>query len=137
MAYFDMSVPDFDTKKIDAAVVSDRNADLIDYLMENYHQAYYGQQIVKVLREQDEEVGMGYIEIKKIKFLHASKTGSAMEFEFKVWIKGSSLDVKHTGLKFHFRDGISDSKTVNDLFSYMNRYIKARKEFEEMNMNSN
>ena len=37
----DMSVPDFDTKKIDAKVMGSRLAGILDYLMENYQQGIY------------------------------------------------------------------------------------------------
>lgn len=33
----DLSVPDFETKRIDAKVMGERLAGMLDYLMENYH----------------------------------------------------------------------------------------------------
>ena len=121
----DMSVSDFETKKINAMVMVERNASLINFLMENYHQAFYGQQIARVLREQNEEVGMGYVEIKKMKFLHASMSGNAMTFLFKVWLVVNTTDDRLAKMKLLFNDGISESKTVDELLSYMSRYVKA------------
>lgn len=37
----DMTVPDFDTKKIDSKVMGTRLAGILDYLMENYQQGVY------------------------------------------------------------------------------------------------
>ena len=37
----DMSVPDFNTQKIDAKVMGNRLAGILDYLMENYQQGTY------------------------------------------------------------------------------------------------
>ena len=37
----DMTVPDFETKKIDAKVMGTRLAGILEYLLENFHQVIY------------------------------------------------------------------------------------------------
>lgn len=50
----DMSVSDFDTQKIDAKVMGERLAGILDYLMENYHQAIYDRKLGLIASEQNE-----------------------------------------------------------------------------------
>ena len=44
----------------------------------------------------------------------------------KVWPGKNTKDVKQEDLTIHLTDGVSESQTVNELFSYMSRYVQAR-----------
>lgn len=41
----DLSVPDFETKTIDAEVMGTRLAGILDYMMENYNQSVYNRKL--------------------------------------------------------------------------------------------
>lgn len=61
----DMTIPDFDTNKIDAQVMGSRLANLLNYPLENYHQGTYELQIAQILGEQNESLQHLYYKIKK------------------------------------------------------------------------
>lgn len=70
----DLSVPDFETKRIDAKVMGERLAGILDYLMENYHQAVYDRKLGLIASEQNEAMENVYFQIKKLKFINAVAT---------------------------------------------------------------
>ena len=49
----------------------------------------------------------------------------------KVWSDKNSKDVKQVDLTFHFNDGVSESQSTNELFSYMSRYVQAREKLNQ------
>lgn len=65
----DMTVPDFETKKIDAKVMGPRLAGILEYLLENYTQGTYSRLIALMIGEQVEELKQAYFNIKKMKFV--------------------------------------------------------------------
>ncbi len=66
-----MTVPDFDTKKIDAQVMGARLA--LNYLMENYNRGLYEKIVAKLLGEQMETLRNLYFMIKNVEFQRATK----------------------------------------------------------------
>lgn len=72
----DMTVPDFETKKIDASVMGNRLAGTLEYLRENYQQGVYERRLVAIADEQNEALENVYIQNKKMKFLNAVKKGN-------------------------------------------------------------
>ena len=127
----DMSVPDFEVKKIDEAKMGTRLANLLRYFEENYSQSSYNRWITSVLRQQNEDFRYVYPEVTKIKLESASKKGNEITIKYKVWFGDNSKKIKQTFVSFHFTDGISESKTVNEMFSYMSRYVQAREELNK------
>lgn len=61
-----------------------------------------------------------------MKLLSVSKKENEIIIVYKVWPENNPAKVKQTDVSFHFREGVSDSKTTNDLFSTMSRYVQAR-----------
>ncbi len=122
----DMSVPDFEVKKIDEAKMGARLANLLRYFEENYSQGSYSRWITSILREQNEDFKYVYPEVTKIKLESASKTGNEITVKYKIWLGENPKKIKQTLVTFHFTDGVSDNKTVNEMFSYMSRYVQAR-----------
>lgn len=57
----DMTVPDFETKKIDASVMGPHLAGILEYLLENYTQGTYSRQIALMLGEQIEELKQAFL----------------------------------------------------------------------------
>ena len=122
----DMTVPDFDTNKIDAKVMGSRLANLLNYLLENYNQGSYELQITQILGKQNESLQHLYYKIKKMQFAHASKQGDVMTVLMHVWPDKNKAGVNQADLMFRFVDGVSDDQTTNALFSYMSRYVDAQ-----------
>lgn len=127
----DMSVPDYETKKIDAKVMGMHLAGILEYLLENYKQGTYERQIALILGEQHEALQDTYFYIKKIKFMSASKIGNEITILLKVSLDKTIGDIKQVDLSIHFKDGVSESKSVNDLFSRMSHYVQARENLNQ------
>ena len=122
----DMTIPDFDTNKIDAKVMGSRLANLLNYLLENYNHESYELQIAQILGEQNESLQHLYYKIKKMQFANASKQGDVMTVFMHVWPDKNKADVNQADLTFRFVDGVSDDQTTNALFSYMSRYVESQ-----------
>lgn len=127
----DMTVPDFSTKKIDAKVMGTRLAGILEYLLENYKQASYERQIALIVSEQHEALHNKYFDIKKMKFISASKKDNEITILMKVWPDKNTANVKQEDLKIHFIDGVSESRTTNELLSTLSRYVQAREQFSQ------
>lgn len=125
-----MSVPDFDTKTIDANVMGTRLAGILDYLMENYLQPAYSRKICQILKEQVESLEKLEFELKKIKFSRAIKESDEILLFFTIWPYKNVAKIKQAELVFRFRDGVSDSQAANELFSMMSRYVQRREELK-------
>ncbi len=128
----DTTVPDFDTKKIDAKVMGSRLANLLNYLLENYNQGSYELQIAQILGEQNESLQHLYYKINKMKLANASKQDNIITILMKVWPDKNKADVNQVEMMFRFVDGVSDDLTTNDLFSCMSRYVEAREAFNQL-----
>ena len=126
----DMSVPDFDVKKIDDAKMGTRLANILRYLEENYSQGSYSRWNTSVLREQNEKFENVYPEVTKIKMESVSKTGNEIAVKYKIWLGENPKQIKQTLISFHFVDGVSESKTTNEMFSYMSRYVQAKEQLK-------
>ena len=124
----DMSVPDFETKRIDAKVMGERLAGMLDYLMENYHQTVYDRKLGLIASEQNEAMENVYFQLKKMKFVNAVKKGNEITILMRADLQNNAANVKQTDIAFCFVDGISESDKVNEMFSYISHYVQAREE---------
>ena len=127
----DMSVPDFETKKINEKVMGKHLASLLVFLLENYHPGTYNQQILEMVKEQNEAFEKHYFNIKKMEFVGAKKTGNEIKIYMKVWPTKNSANAKKLDLTIHFKDGIGDNRHVNELFSNISRYVQAREKLNQ------
>ncbi len=127
----DMTVPDFSTKKIDAKVMGTRLAGILEYLLENFHQVIYESYFARILSEQHEALHNKYFDIKKMKFISASKKDNEITILMKVWPDKNTANVKQADLKIHFIDGVSESRTTNELFSTLSRYVQAHEKLNQ------
>ena len=125
-----MSVPDFNTQKIDAKVMGKRLSGILDYLMENYQQGTYNRRLSSIAGEQNEALENGFFQIKKMKFLNAVKRGKELTIQMRIELQKNSANIKQADISFHFADGISESEKVNELFSYISHYVQAREQLE-------
>ena len=123
-----MSVPDFDTRKIDAMVMGKRLAGILDYLMENYQLGSYNRRLSSIAGEQNEALENVHFQIKKMRFLNAAKRGEELTIQMRIELQKNSANIKQADITFHFTDGISESDKVNELFSYISHYVQAREQ---------
>ena len=126
----DMSVPDFETKKIDGKVMGSRLAGILEFLLENYHQGTYEKQITQMVKEQNEALEKVYFNIKKLKFVSAKKVGNEITINMRVWPEKNEAKVKQADFTIRFKDGITESQSSNDMFSSMSRYVQAREQLK-------
>lgn len=84
-----------------------------------------------MLGEQVEELKQAYFNIKKMKFVSATKKGNELTVIMKVWPGKNTKDVKQGDLTIHLTDGVSESQIANELFSYMSRYVQAREKLKK------
>lgn len=124
----DLSVPDFDTKKIDAKIMGSRLAGILNYLLENYNQGVYSRQLAYLLEEQVEALEKHYFNIKKVKFQNAKKVGNDITIILKVWPDTNSANVKQADLMIHLIDGASNNQKTNELLSNMSHYVQMREQ---------
>lgn len=126
----DMSVPDFETKMIDADIMGSRLAGILDYMMDNYNQSVYSPKLCQILKEQKEPLEHLEFELKKIQFVSATKRGDEITLLFTVCPDKNASKVKLTELVFRFKNGVSESLAINELFSMMSRYVQRREELK-------
>lgn len=112
-------------------MIGPRLAGILEYLLENYTQGTYESLLTRMLGEQVEELKQAYFNIKKMKFVSASKKGNELTILMKVWPDKNTRDVKLADLTIHFNDGVSESQSANELFSYLSRYVQAKEKLNQ------
>lgn len=103
----------------------------MEFLLENYTQGTYSRLIALILGEQHEALQNKFFNIKKMKFVSATKKGDELTILMKVWPDKNTKDVKQADLTILFIDGVSESQSANELFTYMSRYVQARENFNQ------
>ena len=120
----DYSMPDYSVKKIDASVIGPRLAKILTRLLDTYKQPLYNQFLAMIRSQVAEDPNLQYVYVDKLKLLNIAKTGNTITIRFNTFTKDKNRGKLNYDLEFVFVDGLSDDKTVNDLFSNIGRYIK-------------
>ena len=118
----DYSMPDFSVKKIDGNIIGTRLAQMLQRLQDKYTDEIYNQYLSQIVCEQIDS--LNYVTISNFKINTISKTGDVITIESSAKLNKNSLGIKDTEIRMAFVRGVSDSKSVNALFSLLNRYIK-------------
>lgn len=126
MIALDYSMPDYSVKKIDESKIGSRLASLLRYLEENQKNGYLNQLMASVVKEQNEALKEKYFEVEKLKLVSVSKSGNEISIKYKASLRSKKDNFEPLLLNIQFLDGVSESKNVNDLFSYIGRYVSAR-----------
>ena len=126
----DMSVPDYQTKRIDPKVMGPRLAGILNYILENYQQSVYINRISLILSEQNEALENLYQRTKKMKFVSAEKKADELTVVMRLWLDKNAANVKQTDMILYFKDGVSDSQKVNELLSDASKFVQAREELK-------
>lgn len=130
----DMSVPDFEVKKIDEAKMGTRLANLLRYFEENSSQGSYSRWITSVLREQNEDFKYVNPEVTKIKLESASKMNNEIIVKFKIWLGENPKKIKQTFVTFHFVDGVSESQIINEIFQLHESVCPGKRTVEQIDI---
>ena len=124
----DYSMADYSVKKIDERKMGSHLANILRYFEENGTRGTLTPWIGSILSEQNQSFKNRYIELKKLKLQKASKTGNEITIIYHATLQGSADLPSQADLTFHFLDGVSESKPVNEMFSYISRYVTAREQ---------
>lgn len=124
----DYSMPDYSVKKIDETKIGSHLANILRYFEENGTRGTLTSWISSILAEQNETFNNRYIELKKLKLRKVSKTGNEITIIYNASLQALEGLPSQTELTFHFLDGVSESKPVNEMFSYISRYATERKQ---------
>lgn len=120
----DYSMPDYSVKKIDSSVIGPRLAKILTRLLDTYKQPLYNQYLAMIRSQIVEDPNLQYVHVDKLKLLNISKAWNTITIRFNTFTKDKNRGKLDYDLDFTFVDGLSDDKTVNDLFSNIGRYIK-------------
>lgn len=124
----DMSVPDFTTTKVDQYVMGWRLAKMVEFLQKNYRQSSYNRPLTTIRYEQTEDKKLMFAGIDKLEFVSAEKNDSVITLKWKTFTKLDKKEKVYHDIIMRFVKGVSDSETVNNLFSDVSRYIRPDEE---------
>ena len=124
----DYSMPDYSVTTIDEKKIGSRLANILRYYEEVNHQNMFSRKIATILAEQNEAFEYSYFEIKKQKLMKIEKSANEITVVYRLWLDKNPANLKQVDIFYHFKDGVSESETVNEMFSHMSRYVKAREQ---------
>lgn len=117
----DYSMPDFKTKKIDGAVIGTHLAGMLNLLQKYYNDGTYNWKLAAIVKEQKGMVTQ--VSIDKMKVTEVSKKGDIITIIMNTRLSKNSEGIKTADITVAFDKGVSESQTVNSLFSYLSRYV--------------
>lgn len=115
-------MPDFSTSKIDGKLIGTRLAKMLTLLMNRYDDYVFNQRISFIQCEQLENVN--YAKVEKLSIDKITKVGDVITINFKTKMSPNSAKIKKAEMVLVFTKGVSESVSINDLFSDLGRYIK-------------
>lgn len=118
----DCSMPDFSTSKIDGEIIGERLAKMLKKLEDRADDYVFNQRISFIQCEQLENVN--YVKVEKLRINKIIKVGDVITIKAKTKLAPNSAKIKNAELSFVLNKGISESTSINDLFSDLSRYIK-------------
>ena len=124
----DYSMPDYSVTTIDEKKIGSRLANILRYYEEVNHQNMYSRRIATILAEQNEAFEYSYFEIKKQKLMKIEKSADEITIVYKLWLDKNPANLKQVDILYHFKEGVSESKTVNEMFSQMSHYAQVREQ---------
>lgn len=116
----DYSIPDFKTKKIDGAIIGTHLAGMLNLLQKYYNDGTYNWKLAAIVKEQKGLVTQ--VSIDKLKINEINKVGDSISIKMATKLSKNAEGVKNADIELVFYKGVSDSQSVNSLFSYLSRY---------------
>lgn len=77
----------------------------------------------RILGEQIEALEHSYVKVKEQKLVKVCKTNNVISIIYKLRLDKNLPKMKHTDIQYQCRDGVSESNTVNKVFSHMSHYV--------------
>ena len=118
----DYSIPDFSTKKIDASIIGDHLADMLNLLQSQYKEGAYYRRLISIMREQQDFFLTP--EIKKFAITEITKKGDVITIQTKYTLSKNEDGIKTLDIPFVFDKGVSESYSVNSLFMALSKDIQ-------------
>ena len=124
----DYSMPDYEVSKIDDKKIGTHLANMLRFLERYYKDTIYNQYLSKIRSEQLNDLSLRFIGVDKVKVTGVSKKDNEIVVTIQTISKVSKEISKKkmlvNDLRLHFVDGISDSYSINTLFTNLNRYAR-------------
>ena len=118
----DYSMPDFTTSRIDARIMGDRLAKILNKTLEmSKSQSNLG--MLSMIQGQQID-GLDYCTIKEIILDRVVKQGNEIMVSFNTTLDKNILNLQKTKITFCFVDGVSEDVATNDFFASICRYIR-------------
>ena len=127
----DYSMPDYSVTTIDEKKIGSHLANILRYYEEVNDQNMFRRKISRILSEQNEAFEYSYFEIKKQKLMKIEKSADEITVVYRLWLDKNPANLKQVDIFYHFKDGVSESNTVNDMFSHLSRYARAREQYNK------
>jgi len=118
----DYSIPDFKTKKIDGSVIGTHLAGMLNLLQKYYNDGTYNWKLAAIVKEQKGMISQ--VSIDKMKITEVEKDGDRISISMNTKLSKNSEGIKAADIEVVFYKGVSDSQSVNSLFSYLSRYVQ-------------
>lgn len=118
----DYSMPDFKTKKVDGAIIGTHLAGMLNLLQKYYNDGTYNWKLAAIVKEQKGMVSQ--VSIDKMKVTEISKKGDVISIQMNTKLSKNSEGIKTADIIVVFDKGVSDSQSINSLFSYLSRYVQ-------------
>ena len=122
----DYSMPDYSVTSIDEKKIGSRLANILRYYEEANDQNMIRRKISRILGEQNEAFEYASPEFIKQKLVKIEKSADEITIVYRLWLDKNSANLKHVDIQYHFKDGVSESNTINEMFSHMSRYAQTR-----------
>ena len=118
----DYSMPDFSTSKLNPKIIGNRLCKMLCKLKDCIHDPVFNRKLSHIVCEQNPN--QKYVTIDKFSIKNISKFGNVITIKAKTKLGKHTAGVKTAKIVMSFDNGVSDSQTINDLFSDLRRYIK-------------
>lgn len=118
----DYSMPDYSTSKINAKVIGQRLADILNKFQE-MSQSQTNMGSLSVIQSHQID-GMIYCAVKKVRLNRVVKQGNVITMTYDTELAENAKNLKKAQMEFIFVDGVSEDVSTNDLFTNICRYIK-------------
>lgn len=118
----DYSMPDFKTKKIDGKLIGTHLAGMLNLLQKYYNDGTYNWKLAAIVKEQKGMVSQ--VSIDKMKVIEISKVGDTIIVMLNTKLSKNSDGINNADIEVVFNKGVSESQSVNSLFSYLSRYVQ-------------
>ena len=126
----DYSMPDYSVTTIDEKKIGSHLANILRCYEEANDQNLFRRKISKILVEQNEAFEYTSPEYIKQNLVKIEKSADDITIVYRLWLDKNPANLKQVDILYHFKDGVSESNTVNELFSHMSHYVQTREQLD-------